>query len=785
MAGLKSGSTLKGGKYKIIRTLGQGSFGITYLASTRTVINGELGRMEVSVNVTVKEFFMSDLNSRSADGSSVEKTGSSLVKNYLSKFRREAENLSRLNHPNIVKVLEVFEENNTAYYVMEFIDGETLDDYIRSKGHLPEDEALRIAGSVCSALSYMHGHKMLHLDLKPKNIMLDSEGGIRLIDFGLAKQYNDKGEPESSTSLGLGTPGYAPVEQAQYKQDGTLPATLDIYALGATLYKMLTGKTPPESSYILNEGLPQEVLHQAGVSPGVVAVVTKAMAPLRKDRYPSVDALQGAVAAMLSSAGGVGTGEDTSYDTEREKKASDSGFRKPVAEAGSHTPDAKPSSLKRYSTLLVFCIAVAAFGILLFNLLSGGGTEAPDIADDVWMEDSIVADEDAVVEDTAAVEEEAMPSVPALPRTAEITLKVDSDADIYIDNERKGRRTWKGTLLAGSYRVECRQANCRTTTETLVVEAGRSRTVTLTAPTPLTGKLSVKSDPSGATVLIDGKERGTTPLLVPDLATGSHALTLRRDGYVETKQTVTVKEDATTETKLTLKAKPAETPTAGNSVATQSNSSSSSNNGTFTVNGVTFKMVRVEGGSTGTFYIGETEVTQALWQAVMGNNPSRFKGANRPVEKVSWDDCKDFIGKLNKLTGKTFRLPKESEWEYAAKGGNKSRGYIWSGCNSEEELAQYAWYDKNAYYCGSDKGNSSHPDYGTHNVKTRRPNELGLYDMSGNVWEWCEDLYSASGSIRVGRGGSWDDFAWDCRVADRNRYAPANRYNFLGLRLAL
>ena len=291
MIGLKQGSTLKGGKYKIVKTLGQGSFGITYLATTRISMDGQLGKMDVNVNVTIKEFFMSDLNSRATDGTSVERTSSTLVKNYLKKFRKEAENLAKLHHPNIVKVLEVFDENNTTYYVMEYVDGETIDEYIKSKGHFSESESLNITQDVCAALSYMHEHKMLHLDLKPKNIMRNSEGHIFLIDFGLAKQYTEDGEPESSTSLGLGTPGYAPIEQAHYKSDGSFPVTLDIYALGASLYKMLTGKTPPDSSLVLNDGLPLSQLKSAGVSEGTIAIVEKAMAPMKKERYQSVKVL--------------------------------------------------------------------------------------------------------------------------------------------------------------------------------------------------------------------------------------------------------------------------------------------------------------------------------------------------------------------------------------------------------------------------------------------------------------------------------------------------------------
>ena len=319
MVGLKQGSTLKSGKYKIIKILGQGSFGITYLAQTRISMDGQLGKMDVNVNVTIKEFFMSDLNSRSSDGTNVERTSSTLVKNYLNKFRREAENLAKLHHSNIVKVLEVFDENNTTYYVMEYVDGETIDEYIKSKGNLSESESLNITQDVCAALSYMHEHKMLHLDLKPKNIMRNSEGHIFLIDFGLAKQYTEDGEPESSTSLGLGTPGYAPIEQAHYKNDGSFPVTLDIYALGASLYKMLTGKTPPDSSLVLNDGLPLSQMKSAGVSEGTIAIVEKAMAPMKKERYQSMKAFSKAIIDLVSN----GNDESTTIQDEDEKTTVD------------------------------------------------------------------------------------------------------------------------------------------------------------------------------------------------------------------------------------------------------------------------------------------------------------------------------------------------------------------------------------------------------------------------------------------------------------------------------
>ena len=216
---------------------------------------------------------------------------------------------------------------------------------------------------------------------------------------------------------------------------------------------------------------------------------------------------------------------------------------------------------------------------------------------------------------------------------------------------------------------------------------------------------------------------------------------------------------------------------------------------TITVNGVSFDMIKVEGGTykmgsndgesdekpvhdetVATFQIGKTEVTQELWQAVMGANPSNFKGeANLPVEKVSWTDCNTFITKLNQATGKNFRLPTEAEWEYAARGGNKSQGFTYSGSNT---IGDVAWYD----------GNSSSK---THPVAQKQPNELGIYDMSGNVWEWTSDKYSTdysqprTSSYRVYRGGSWGGTAANSRVANRNDFSESTAYDVLGLRLAL
>ena len=312
---LAAGTTLQGGeyRYRIERALGQGSFGITYLAATRVKVSGALGELEADMKVAVKEFFMKDVNGREESTvTSGSKDG--LFADYKRKFRREAENLSRLRHPHIVRVLETFEANGTAYYAMEYCEGGCLNELADKRGGLPEEEAVGYAVQIGEALAYMHAHKMLHLDVKPGNAMLRGDGSVALIDFGLSKQYGEDGEPESSTSVGGGTPGYAPLEQAQYREGRDFPVTMDVYALGATLFKLLTGERPPEASAVLNDGFPAGALRQRKVSEATIAIAEKAMAPLRKDRYPSVNAMLAAL-----KGGAAPDDEETEVDEKNKK----------------------------------------------------------------------------------------------------------------------------------------------------------------------------------------------------------------------------------------------------------------------------------------------------------------------------------------------------------------------------------------------------------------------------------------------------------------------------------
>ena len=298
---LAAGTLLHGGaySYRIERVLGQGSFGITYLASVN--MQGALGSIDANVKVAIKEFFMREINGR--EGSTVT-SGSKggIFADYRRMFMREAANLSKLRHPNIIKVLECFEANGTSYYVMEYIEGSNLNDYITQSNGLSEYDALCCVQSIAQAIDFMHEHKMLHLDVKPLNIMRRCSGELILIDFGLSKQFDENGNPESSTHIGGSTIGYAPLEQHTYKKGIGFPATLDIYALGATLYKCITGITPPDASVILNEGFPEDELQTAGVSQDIVNIVKRAMEPIVNRRIQSAAELINLIQALIPCA---------------------------------------------------------------------------------------------------------------------------------------------------------------------------------------------------------------------------------------------------------------------------------------------------------------------------------------------------------------------------------------------------------------------------------------------------------------------------------------------------
>ena len=441
-------------------------------------------------------------------------------------------------------------------------------------------------------------------------------------------------------------------------------------------------------------------------------------------------------------------------------------------------------------------------------------------------------------------------NVPLQARFATLTIKSLPGAAIEVDGRALGTGSVVVKQSEGICDIKATLAGHRDAQQQITVEAGRDETIQLN-PTPIYGSLAVESTPMGANIFVDGKACGTTPNIIEELLVGEHTVLVTKPGCADYKAMVTIAEGEETALEAELQAGAQvniSTGSAGDDVyvdgmkvgttplsttlsfgshkvyamrgakksqeKTVNISSAVQNENVkltfgsveFTVKGVKFLMVEVEGGTftmgatkeqgsdifndenpthkvtLDSYYIGQTEVTQALWQAVMDNNPSNRKGDNLPVEQVSWNDCQEFIKKLNAITGKKFRLPTEAEWEYAARGGNCSRGYKYSGSNN---IGKVAWY------CGNSRGE-------THPVATKKANELGIYDMSGNVYEWCSDWrgsYSSSpqtnpvgpssGYYRMGRGGCWGYYSRLCRVSNRGSDSPGDSLDTLGLRLVL
>ena len=685
---LPLGTLLQGGKYKIERYIGSGGFGCTY----------EARHVMLNNTVAIKEFFVKDYCNRDATTNRIyvaTQSKEEIIERLRKKFVEEARAIFGMNHPNIVRVTDIFEENGTVYYVMDYINGSSLASVIEKRGVLGEAEAMGYIKQIASALGFVHSHNRLHLDVKPQNIMIDQSGKAVLIDFGVSKQYDEVNGENTSTLLGY-TPGYAPIEQSGNGVSEFYPST-DIYALGATLYKALTGETPLPAHQRASSKRLKELQFPEGISPTTREAVECSMQLYVDNRPQSVEEflelLKGSkdlneetvMPGRLQNAKAVKVDNEETRAVEKEPEQ--------VAVTNN-----EPSEPKKSHTALVAVV-------VLLGILVGGGL---------------------------------------------FFAFSGSDSD-------NGSNSGNNERLASH------------------------------------------SNEPATTVVIEDTEDEKPIVPAPPVVNTDSIVAARMQAYQDSINAA----NAAREEAARLAEQQAR-----EEAARSERESSSSSVRTFTVEGVEFKMVAVKGGTfqmgatseqqntsdderpvhsvtLSDYYIGETEVTQALWQAVMGSNPSNFTGnSQRPVESVSWNDCQTFISRLNSKTGMNFRLPTEAEWEYAARGGNRSNKTQYSGSSNIDNVA---WY-------GSNSGSTTHP------VKGKSSNELGLYDMSGNVWEWCSDWYSSdyysnsprnnpqgpsSGSVRVLRGGCCYFDVQLCRVAYRLHYGPDYRRLDFGLRLAL
>ena len=475
---LTNGKELQYGKYRIIGILGQGGFGITYLAEQTS-----LGR-----KVAIKEFFMKEHCNRDNNTSqvSVGSIGSKdLVERFKQKFLKEARTIASFTSSNIVNVFDVFEENGTAYYVMEHLEGKSLKRLVDENGTLPEEVAVKYIRQVCNALKEVHENNMLHLDVKPANIMLDKKGNAVLIDFGISKHYDESGAQTSSAGVGI-SEGFAPLEQYEASSLKEFTPATDIYALGATLFFLLNGTRPPKASYIYDEGLPpmSETLSLA-----LRKAIEGAMQPRRKDRPQNVNEFLKLVEEKEKKEIAVTSfakeQDSTSLSMEHSKKTANNDnpnteeLEVEVIEATPYIPSSspKPEDNKKKGKwlwaiiLLLLVICGALGGFILFN----NGNEK-ERRNEKETSEQVIEEPDSAKKDSA----------------------FDASTEQAI------------------------------TPDTLVAQ------VTVVQPTPSaeqTAKLIIKGAPDGANVYVGGNYFGTTPLGETNISLGEHIIKIVKEGY--------------------------------------------------------------------------------------------------------------------------------------------------------------------------------------------------------------------------------------------------------------
>jgi formylglycine-generating enzyme required for sulfatase activity len=770
---LDFGATLRGltagqhvfNRYQLTRILGQGGMGIVWLAKDE----------QLDRDVALK--FLPEMIANDRDA--------------IEDMKRETRKALVLTHPRIVRIYDFIQDSRRAAVSMEFVDGATLSamKYDEPGAHFTAAKLTPWIAQLCEALVYAHGEaKIAHRDLKPANLMIDKNGMLKVADFGISATLTDSTTRASHTASTSGTPVYMSPQQMLGQKASP---TDDVYSLGATIYELLTGKPPFYSGNIVlqAQNVVPPSMTERRAELGVTSAepipqaweetVAACLAKDAKDRPQSAaevwERLNGKNATHASAA--------TTRPAEAAKPARMT-EREPQAKA---VGEPWPMLKKPGFVTAILCIAVA--------LVACG-----------WWYGIRVPELERQAEQARQLEvarQEAADKAAEAQRLREEQARKDAAAK--AERER----------LAAEQ--EKREADARAEAARKAEEEAKAK-----------GTLVVESNPSGATVIdSNGKNCGTTPLRFEEIKPGNYTVTLKANGYED----ATVNGEVTKHETLRLYAamKAVETPAlVAQAVASSSRpatTSSASGNAprteqNYTVPTYNIEMVWIAPGSfnmgyessphrvtlTRGYWLGKYEVTQGQWEAVMGNNPSYFPqaGRNAPVEQVSWEDAQEYCKKLTDKeraagrlpAGYEYSLPSEAQWEYACRAGtNTAFGYgsdegnLWQHGNycDRSNTNDFGWKDKN-HNDGYDK---------TAPVGSYKPNGWGLYDMHGNVWEWCADWYgdypsgavtdptgATSGSGRVHRGGGWDDKASSCRSASRNGSTPGYRDSF-GFRLAL
>ena len=787
------------GPYQIKRLLGAGAMGQVYLAH-----DPHLDR-DVALKVLPREL--------TADEERV------------SRFLREARLAAKVQHANTVVIYQVMVEEGLASIVMEMIEGGSLEEIVKRCGPMPWREATQAIRDAAAGLGAAHEMGLVHRDIKPANLMRTCKGTVKVVDFGLVRAMQSTSQLTQMGTI-LGTPAYMAPEQWMGQE---ADARSDLYSLVCTYYYLLTGKEPfvadsiPALGYQHRyEPFPDARKLVSDLPPAACRILARGTEKDPAQRFQTAAGLVAVLEAVLAV-----SPEQLTYDglcdAEEVEEIVDPEviFDAPAgATAAEEQPAKKPEPALRPPPNLdeivdeildeVGTVAPAAGATVpedrqtnktqpekvVPEIGQGGNTTDAAMHDDRLAQLAVVA---GLKPGGNASEAGIPPQAPEWPAVgtslwrgfAAALLALDAVFDRLVGGENRildyflwATLPWLlfGAVWAGVWALTPLPKPRLQAIGPMIVQAGKPITITVSVENPEAWKgkfqYSLAPDaPPGTSINPQSGEFSWTP--PPDQAGGKQPVTVSAQGpNGEIGQTTFVVNVIVPlkETALNLG------------------------------NGVKLEMVLIPAGEflmgspdsgadsdekpqhrvriTKPFYFGKYLVTQEQWQAVMESNPSHFKGPKNPVECVSWDDCQEFLEKLNAkigVQGGKFALPTEAQWEYACRAGSTTRYCFGDG---ESALGEYAWYNGNS-------GNTTHP------VGEKKPNAWGLYDMQGNVWEWCADWCGAygteavadptgpvGGSFRVVRGGGWGGPAGDCRSAYRDWIRPGYRALGLGLRVS-
>jgi formylglycine-generating enzyme required for sulfatase activity/tRNA A-37 threonylcarbamoyl transferase component Bud32 len=748
------------GRYCILRPLGAGAMGTVYLAR-----DTELDRL-----VALKVPRLSD--------------DEQLAPHDLQRFLREARAAAALLHPNLCPIFDAGQVDGTPYLTMAYLEGRPLSNLVEPGLPLGQRQAVLIVRRLATALQEAHARGVIHRDLKPANVMITPRGEPIVMDFGLARRDQTAEARLTKDGTLLGTPAYMAPEQVRGEARALGPSC-DIYALGVIFYKLLTGRLPFEGSVlnvlgkILTEEPPRPSEYRPDLDPRLEAICLKAMAKKGDDRYASMAELAAALTELLRSMPkGSRPAPDTDPAAERWSRSGDDPAatvpepslfvrpepepeRTPVpAKAPAPRPGWRDRVQERGRTRaslpgwLLYAVAGAAVLVLLL------GYALLEEFQHGWIK---------------------------------VTLsEPDAAVDVVLDGKpiATGGRDEPIRLTTGEHHLRVAGSSYQPWRRTFTVQHGSNPALTIPlapiAPPPRPAPPSIQPAPSPSD---DGakKPASAPPEPRPAPPTATEVVKKEAEPKAVTPAPVFEPEFLTTRLgQIKLKRIPAGTFLMGSPDDDKVAESDEKPR----------RGVRI----SRPFYLGVYEVTQAQYHAVTGQNPSYFSstGAGKsaiagqstdqhPVETVSWLDAVRFCNTLSEReslrpfyqidgddvqvpdwTGPGYRLPTEAEWEYACRAGSTTR---YGFGDDERELSKYAWLG-GAF------------EKGTHAAGQKQPNAFGLYDMHGNVWEWCWDWYDAEhykqmlninlagpswGTVRVLRGGSFDNNSANLRLADRRR----------------